>query len=219
MKIFLLLLSALLFSSCSMGQKEKSNNKVESNYPITDTATFAGGCFWCVEASFEQIKGVAKAVSGYAGGKASTATYKKVSGGQTKHAEAVQIYYNNEVIDYNTLLDIFFTAHDPTQLNRQGPDVGPQYRSEIFYHNEDQHLQAKNKIKKIDESGQHDSEVVTKLNPYQNFYKAEAYHQDYIRKYPDDWYVSSVSRPKVEKVRKKFKRNLKKGFENYWEEE
>ncbi len=126
-----------LFSCQSQGNKTEHNPFAYADAQQLDTATFAGGCFWCVEASFEQIKGVVSAVSGYAGGEKSTAHYKLVSSGRTNHAEAVQVFYDPSVIDYNTLLDIFFTAHDPTQVNRQEPDIGSQYRSAIFYHTND----------------------------------------------------------------------------------
>lgn len=180
-----------------------------SSAQVLDTATFAGGCFWCVEASFEQIQGVAEAVSGYAGGAATTANYRMVSAGLTQHAEAVQVYYDPQVIDYETLLDIFFTAHDPTQLNRQGPDVGAQYRSEIFYHNEDQRLAAESKIKALAPS--YAQRIVTKVSRLSGFYMAEAYHQDYEVNHPDHPYIKNVSKPKIDRVAEKFREIVKKG--------
>ncbi len=177
---------------------------------VQDTATFAGGCFWCVEAAFEQIKGVHEVVSGYSGGRSATANYKKVSSGQTRHAEAVQIYYDPNVIDYTTLLEIFFTAHDPTQLNRQGPDVGPQYRSAIFYHDPSEKEIAKMKIKELQPA--FDRKIVTKLSSFTDFYTAEEYHQDFEKKNPFHPYLLRVSKPKVDKVRKKFPHLLKEEY-------
>lgn len=206
--IFLYLLTGLFFYNCN-GQ-HSANSSQKSEPTVTDTATFAGGCFWCVEASFDQIKGVVEAVSGYAGGKIKNPTYKQVASGKTDHAETVQIYYDSAVIDYETLLDIFFTAHDPTQLNRQGPDKGKQYRSAIFYHNEEQRRIAEEKISSLNASGEFNEEIVTKISPLNTFYKAEKYHQDYEQKNPDDPYVQQVSRPKINKVREVFKERVKK---------
>lgn len=208
---FIALIAGLFLFSCQT-QGNSSNTKKEPvseqiNYQKLDTATFAGGCFWCVEASFEQIQGVAEAVSGYAGGDKSTADYRLVSSGRTDHAEAVQVYYDPSIIDYETLLEIFFTAHDPTQLNRQGPDVGTQYRSEIFYHNEEQRRLAEAKMKEL--APEFSNSIVTKLSRLEGFFKAEEYHQDYEEKHPNNSYIVNVSRPKIEKVAKKFKDRLK----------
>ncbi|GAB4240701.1 MAG: hypothetical protein Tsb0034_17300 [Ekhidna sp.] len=204
----LVLVTALFFLSCqSKGTDASSVSAMVNTYQNLDTATFAGGCFWCVEASFEQIKGVVEAVSGYSGGKKATADYRMVSSGMTSHAEAVQVYYDPEVIDYETLLDIFFTAHDPTQLNRQGPDVGEQYRSEIFYHNEEQRKLAAAKMEAL--APAFDQKIVTRLSKLDAFYPAEDYHQDYEKKHPNNGYIVNVSRPKIEKVAKKFKHLLK----------
>ncbi|WP_421763447.1 peptide-methionine (S)-S-oxide reductase MsrA [Ekhidna sp.] len=215
MKTLTLIASIFLFSCQTQGNEsnkidtsEKSEVSTTVNYQNLDTATFAGGCFWCVEASFDQIKGVVEAVSGYAGGKKSTADYRLVSSGRTGHAEAVQVYYDPSVIDYETLLEIFFTAHDPTQLDRQGPDVGPQYRSEVFYHNDSQKKLTDAKMKEL--APQFTNPIVTKLSKLDAFYKAEEYHQDYEEKHPNNGYIVNVSRPKIEKVAKKFKDRLKK---------
>lgn len=212
MKILGFILGLLLFSCQSQGNKAVDNSSSQSNLlavenQVLDTATFAGGCFWCVEASFEQIQGVIEAVSGYAGGKKSTANYSMVSSGMTQHAEAVQVYYDPAIISYETLLDIFFTAHDPTQLNRQGPDVGSQYRSEIFYHNQSQKEIAEAKIKEW--SSEFSKPIVTKISKLKAFYMAEAYHQDYEENHPENGYIINVSRPKIEKVARKFKDLLK----------
>ena len=219
MRYFILFFVFLASFSCSSG-KTNHNQSGETtggsvlpedtlNYANLDTATFAGGCFWCMEACFEDMRGVKAVVSGYAGGKAKNPTYHQVSSGTTGYAETVQIYYDPKVIDFGTLLDIFFTAHDPTQLNRQGPDVGTQYRSEIFYHGQQQADEAKAKIAQLDKSGQFDKPIVTKLSPYTTFYKAEAYHQNYEKNHPNDPYIVSVSRPKIDRVKKKFKDLLK----------
>lgn len=212
MKFIAIIVGIFLLSCQTQGNDgssgtEASVEKEVINYQNLDTATFAGGCFWCVEASFEQIKGVAEAVSGYSGGTKATADYRLVSSGQTGHAEAVQVFYDPSIIDYETLLDIFFTAHDPTQLNRQGPDIGPQYRSEIFYHNEEQKELAEKKMKQL--ANDFSSPIATKLSKLDVFYDAEDYHQDYEEKHPNNGYIVNVSRPKIEKVAKKFKSLLK----------
>ena len=212
MKFLGFVLGILFFSCQTQGNKTNIQDRGEAttiDYQGVDldTATFAGGCFWCVEASFEQIKGVAEAVSGYSGGAKSTADYRLVSSGRTGHAEAVQVYYDPAVISYETLLDIFFTAHDPTQVDRQGPDVGPQYRSEIFYHNEEQRELAAAKMGEL--APQFPKPIATKLSALSAFYLAEEYHQDYERKHPNNGYIVNVSRPKIEKVAKKFKHLLK----------
>ena len=172
-----------------------------------DTATFSGGTFWCIEASFEQIEGVFKAVSGYAGGTKNNARYDLVSSGKTAHAEAVQIYYDPNKISFEILLDILFTAHDPTQLNRQGPDVGKQYRSVVFYHNGSQKEIVSQRIKDL--STIFDRPIVTLIEPLVAFFPAEDYHQDYEKNNPNQPYILSVSKPKIDLVAKKFKALLK----------
>ncbi len=214
MKMIAQILAIALLISCTSTEKGQKKGESTISPPSShmgklDTATFAGGCFWCIEASFEPFEGVIAAVSGYAGGKKSTANYKMVSYGSTKHAESVQVYYDPEVISYGTLLDIFFTAHDPTQLNRQGPDVGTQYRSEIFYHNGQQQQLAHAKIKELGIT--YTDPIVTKLTPYEAFYPAEDYHQNYEKNHPYDRYIMNVSRPKIDRVKKKFKSLLKEG--------
>ena len=207
MKSILAIAAIVLFSCTSQGNKTVEASLLPIDYQKLDTATFAGGCFWCVEASFEQIKGVVSAVSGYSGGTKSNATYKLVSYGQTNHAEAVQVFYDPNIIDFNTLLDIFFTAHDPTQLNRQGPDVGTQYRSAIFYHNEEQKRLSEAKFKELQPSLS--KSIATELVPLEAFYDAEEYHQDFEKKNPYQPYVLSVSKPKIDRVAKKFRHILK----------
>ena len=184
----------------------------DKDYENLEEATFAGGCFWCTEASFERINGVVDVISGYSGGKEAYPTYKEVAWGKTSHAESIHIYYDPAVIKYNTLLEVFFTAHDPTTLNRQGPDVGPHYRSEIFYHNEMQKEAAENMIARLNKSGYFKDPIVTKLSAYKEFWVAEAYHQDYYEYNPGSSYIANVSRPKVEKVKKVFASILKEKY-------
>lgn len=207
MRTILVFTGILLLSCQSPTNSTKSASVIPIDYQNLDTATFAGGCFWCVEASFEQIKGVASAVSGYAGGDKRTAKYDLVSSGRTKHYEAVQIFYDPEVIDYNTLLEIFFTCHDPTQTNGQGNDIGPQYRSAIFYHSDEQKKLAEEKMVELTPSFRRP--IDTKLHAFTKFYDAEAYHQDYEKNNPYNPYIVNVSKPKIEKVAKKFKHLLK----------
>jgi len=168
--------------------------------PRLETATLAGGCFWCIEAVFERVEGVKNVVSGYAGGHADNPTYKTVSSGNTGYAETCQIQFNPAVITYQEILDIFWQAHDPTTLNRQGADVGSQYRSIIFYHNDDQRriaLQSKDRASK-----NFDQPVVTEILPFTKFYTAEDYHQDYFEKNPNAPYCIYVIKPKLEKLKK-----------------
>jgi peptide-methionine (S)-S-oxide reductase len=169
-------------------------------------AVFAGGCFWCVEAVFQPLAGVESVVSGYAGGTAETASYELVSTGQTKHAEVVGITYDPAVISYAQLLRVFFTTHDPTTLNRQGPDRGPQYRSAIFYGSDDEKRVAEAYIAQLNEAEVFKSPIVTTLEALADsaFYPAEAYHQDFVRRNPNHPYVRQWALPKVDKVRTKF---------------
>ena len=202
---------SVLFFACAAENKKSDDTTTEpiaiQNSAALDTAYFAGGCFWCVEASFEQIKGVKEAISGYSGGEEENPSYKEVSYGRTNHAEAVMVLYDSSVIDYETLLDIFFVAHDPTQLNRQGPDVGKQYRSAIFYRNSREKNLALKKMNEL--ASKFDNEIVTELTAFSKFWEAEDYHQDYEKKNPNDRYVLNVSKPKIDKVAKTFKDRLK----------
>ena len=173
-------------------------------------ATFAGGCFWCTEAAFERIEGVVDVISGYSGGNEVYPTYKEVARGNTGHTESIMVYYDKAVVNFETLLEIFFVAHDPTQLNRQGPDIGPQYRSAIFYHNGEQKKKAETFFKA--QAGKFDKPIVTELNLYKEFWVAEGYHQDYYEHHPENPYVQNVSKPKVKKVEKTFAKILKSQF-------
>lgn len=178
----------------------------------TDTATFAAGCFWCVQAQFSQLKGVKQVISGFSGGFVKNPSYEEVCTGRTGHAEACNIIYDPTVVTYDELLEAFFTAHDPTQLNRQGNDVGTQYRSEIFYHNESQKRKAEYYIKKLNEAHAYKNKIVTQVAPYTVFYKAEDYHQDFYNKNPEQHYCKYVIQPELEKFRKVFKDKLKKSL-------
>ena len=171
--------------------------------PTIQTAVLAGGCFWCTEAAFEQLEGVLDVTSGYAGGSADTANYKAVCNGDTGHAEVIKITYDPAKISLDTLLDVFFDAHDPTQLNRQGNDVGTQYRSAIFYASDDEKQTAEAKIRELNASKHFPRPIVTSLEPLREFFPAEDYHQDYARHNPGQPYIQAVSIPKVCKVREK----------------
>jgi peptide-methionine (S)-S-oxide reductase len=175
----------------------------------TDTVTFASGCFWCVEAIFQNVKGVQKVVSGYSGGHVEDPSYEEVCTGTTGHAEACQITYDPKQISYAELLEVFWKTHDPTTLNQQGNDHGTQYRSAVFYHNEEQKKLAEHYKKELDVSGAFDAPIVTEITPYKNFYKAENYHQNYYNEHGIQPYCMLVIRPKVEKFKKVFKDKLK----------
>ena len=173
---------------------------------MSENATFGGGCFWCVEAAFKELDGVAAAVSGYAGGHTDDPSYRAVCSGNTGHAEVVQVEYDPEIIGYDELLEVFFAVHDPTQLNRQGPDVGTQYRSIVLYHDDEQREQAEAYIEALDE--EYDDDVVTELDRLETFYRAEEKHQDYFEKNPNDAYCQMHAQPKIEKVRETFESKL-----------
>ncbi|MEL6676440.1 MAG: peptide-methionine (S)-S-oxide reductase MsrA [Bacteroidota bacterium] len=177
------------------------------------TAILAGGCFWCTEAQFERIQGVVDVVSGYSGGTEQNPTYEQVSNKMTSHAEAVRVLYDTTVISYQELLEIFFVGHDPTTLNRQGPDVGPQYRSAIYYKTEGEKAVAEAYIEKLNQSGKFARPIVTEVTEFTSFWMAEDYHQDFYELHPNQRYVYSVSRPKVEKVKKAFKDKLKPQYQ------
>ncbi|MGK7389224.1 MAG: peptide-methionine (S)-S-oxide reductase MsrA [Candidatus Cyclobacteriaceae bacterium M2_1C_046] len=213
MKNLFLLIAITFGIILSCESQRNSSDRQKSNFNINpsevDTATFAGGCFWCVEAVFDRTAGVVEAVSGYSGGDRSNATYDKVSRGLTDHAEAVQIYYKPEEITYDELLEIFFATHNPTQLNRQGPDIGEQYRTAIFYHDQEQKRKAENYMQKLEKAGKYEDPIVTELNELKAFYIAEDYHQDYYDAHPNNPYIVSVTKPKIEKFEKEFRDRLK----------
>jgi peptide-methionine (S)-S-oxide reductase len=173
--------------------------------PAKQTAVFAGGCFWGTQAVFERLKGVVKTTAGYAGGSASTATYNQVTTETTGHAESVEVVYDPSTITYGQLLRVFFSvAHDPTQLNRQGPDVGSSYRSAIFYRNDDQRRIATAYIAQLDNAKVFPGRIVTEVTPLKGFYRAEDYHQDYALHNPDNPYILVCDRPKIEKLKQQF---------------
>lgn len=183
---------------------EEAESQGTKENTMTQDAVFAGGCFWCVEGVFLELAGVEAAISGYAGGTADTANYRDVSSGRTKHAEAVRIVYDPEQLSYEQLLEVFFATHDPTQLNRQGPDVGPQYRSAIFYADARQKAAATEMIRRLEAEDVFDNPIVTTLEPLDAFYEAEAYHQDYVACNPMQPYIVQQALPKIKKVREKF---------------
>jgi len=174
-----------------------------------EVATLGGGCFWCVEAIFTELSGVEKVESGYAGGTVPNPSYEQVCSGTTGHAEVVQISFDPSVLTYRDLLRIFFTVHDPTTLNRQGADVGTNYRSVIFYHNPEQKSQATEVMREITEAGIWDARIVTELVPLQTFYRAEQYHQEYFKNNPNQPYCRIVIAPKVQKFRAHYTQKLK----------
>jgi peptide-methionine (S)-S-oxide reductase len=176
---------------------------------MSEIATLAGGCFWCLEAVYENLKGVEKVVSGYAGGRGANPTYEAVCSGATGHAEVVQITYDPAVITFKDLLEIFFTIHDPTTLNRQGNDVGTQYRSAIYYHSTEQKVEAEAAIRALAEQKLYDDSIVTEVTPAQMFYPAEEYHQHYFARNPGQGYCAAVVAPKVAKARKLFYARMK----------
>lgn len=174
-----------------------------------ETTTLGSGCFWCTEAVFQQLKGVSSVVSGYSGGSVENPSYNQVTTGRTGHAEVCQIQFDPDQISYEELLDVFFHTHDPTTLNRQGNDVGTQYRSVIFYHNDEQRVIAERVKKELDESGTWKNPIVTDIVPYEKFYRAEDYHQNYFRNNQNEGYCRVVIAPKLKKFEKVFKLKLR----------
>ena len=217
--LFLFLFSIVLFLvGCNKretnAQSEKTNEKeVQMNESGLEKATFGSGCFWCTEAIFENLNGVTSVVSGYAGGQVENPTYEAVCTGTTGHAEVTQITYDPNLISFDELLEVFWKTHDPTTLNRQGNDVGPQYRSVIFYHNEEQRELAEKYKAELDKSGAWDNPIVTEITAYTNFYPAEKYHQNYYESNPNQGYCAFVIAPKLEKFKKVFKDKLKQNSE------
>lgn len=167
-------------------------------------ATLGGGCFWCVESAFQQVKGIAKVQSGYTGGHTEHPTYEQVCAGDTGHAEVAQLTYDPEVISYRQILEIFFTLHDPTQVNRQGNDIGTQYRTSIFYHDDEQHQQAEDIIQELTDSDTFDDPIVTEVTKLETFYPAEDYHENYFNRNPENPYCQAVISPKLAKFRRTF---------------
>lgn len=205
------LTSAVVNSSCVQKENTRMMNDASFSEEMkTDTATFGTGCFWCTEAIFEQLNGVLKVTSGYSGGHVVNPTYEEVCEKKTGHAEVVQVVFDPTILTYDELLEVFWQTHDPTTLNRQGNDVGPQYRSVVFFHNEQQRAKAEHYKDKLDKSGSWDNKIVTTIEPYKNFYVAENYHQNYYANNGSQPYCYFVIRPKLEKFEKVFKDKMKK---------
>ncbi|GAB3898568.1 peptide-methionine (S)-S-oxide reductase MsrA [Larkinella knui] len=202
--------SFLLLMGCTPAQTQDTNPaKLPALKPGEAVATFAGGCFWAQEEGFDQLKGVREVISGYAGGTVKNPTYEQVGTDQTGHAESVQVYYDPSVISYSELLDAFFAGHDPTTLNRQGPDVGRDYRSVAFYRTPAEKQAIEAAIQRTNASKHYKNPVVTEVVAFKEFYPAENYHQNYCKLHPNQPYIQSVSLPKVEKLRKAMKGKLK----------
>jgi peptide-methionine (S)-S-oxide reductase len=213
MKSIVLAIIALANTGCQPRDNSPVNTikqNLMENQNNVEVATFAGGCFWCTEAVFLELEGVSSVVSGYIGGSTPNPTYEQVSAGTSGHAEATQITFDPSVISYGELLEIYFATHDPTTLNRQGADIGTQYRSEIFFNNEDQRQQAEDYIAQMTEQRTFPAPIVTKVSPASEFYPAENYHQNYYNRNKNQSYCSYVITPKVQKVRKSFAGKLKK---------
>ncbi|SDS85745.1 peptide-methionine (S)-S-oxide reductase [Maribacter dokdonensis] len=229
LQIVLLAGASLIATSC---QSKNKKNTISENTPAKETqqeemyeevklspqqlskyetAYFASGCFWCVEAIFESVKGVKEVVSGYAGGEQKNPTYEEVGYGKTDHAEAVEVYYDPKVISFTQLVQVFFGSHDPTQLNRQGPDRGRQYRSIAFYKNEDEKKIIESYIQALVDNKVYDNHpITTEVTPYTVFYKAESYHQDYEKNNPNNSYIRNVSIPRLNRFKANFGDYLKK---------
>lgn len=209
-----------LFVSCQAKVKSK-NDEIAQNKMVEkpllsevelqqyETAYFASGCFWCVEAIFESVKGVKEVVSGYSGGKEDNPTYEQVAYGRTSHAEAVEVYYDPDLISFQELVQVFFGSHDPTTFNRQGPDRGAQYRSIAFYKNENEEKIIRDYIKALETKMVYDAPIVTQVVAFKKFWKAEEYHQDFERKNPNQSYVRAVSVPRLNRFKKNFPTFLK----------
>ncbi|MCK0190718.1 peptide-methionine (S)-S-oxide reductase MsrA [Arenibacter sp. F20364] len=210
------LLTTLAFSTISCQSKTKGEQKHETMAELTanelqqyETAYFASGCFWCVEAVFESVKGVKEVVSGYSGGKEKNPTYEDVGYGRTTHAEAVEVYYDPKVISFETLVKVFFGSHDPTTLNRQGPDKGAQYRSIAFYKNETEKNIINDYIAQLKKEKVYSAPIVTEVKAFNIFYDAEDYHQDYEKNNPNNSYIRNVSVPRLKRFQAKFPELLK----------
>ncbi|WP_037361246.1 peptide-methionine (S)-S-oxide reductase MsrA [Asinibacterium sp. OR53] len=212
--LFSIVLLTVALSSCAQQQQQKKLADMNSEtIPAglkTDTATFGEGCFWCTEAFFQRLNGVLKVVSGYGGGHVENPSYEEVCDKTTGHAELARIIYDPTKITYDELLEVFWKTHDPTTMNQQGNDVGPQYRSVIFYHNEAQRQKATHYKEVLDKSGAWDKPIITAIEPFKNFYPAENYHQNYYNDNQGQGYCRFVIRPKLEKFEKVFKNKLKK---------
>ena len=202
-----IILACLLFTGTLFSQNNNTSKKIkQSNF---ETITLGGGCYWCVEAVYENLKGVKSVVSGFSGGKTVNPSYEEVCSGTTGHAEVVQITFDKNVTNLDEIFKVFFTVHDPTTLNRQGADRGTQYRSVIFYNNEEQKQEAQSIIAELKKAKAYDDPIVTTIEPFKKFYKAEDYHQNYYANNKSQPYCQMVIQPKIEKFEKVFKDKLK----------
>ncbi|MBM1106464.1 peptide-methionine (S)-S-oxide reductase MsrA [Aurantibacter crassamenti] len=219
--VFFLLLFVGISTSCQSKSDKKSNtdtgkdisqlsNSITQDLSSYETAYFASGCFWCVEAIFESVKGVKEVISGYSGGTEKNPTYEQVGGGLSSHAEAVEVYYDPKIISYTGLVQVFFGSHDPTTLNRQGPDRGRQYRSIAFYKNDAENKILTDYIALLTSENVYDGNTITtEVTPFKKFYKAEDYHQDYERNNPNNSYIKNVSVPRLNRFKANFGDYLK----------
>ena len=206
MKSMYLILSFIFINTCQIGTPEPEDHSTAvwsppEHYQNISKAYFASGCFWCVEAVYESLKGVEEAFSGYAGGKTKNPTYYQVITGKTGHAETVEVVYDPKVIDFDTLVEVFFDSHDPTLLNQQGPDLGSQYRSVAFYQKESEKKIIEDHISKLTKENKYPKKIVTEVKPLSKFYYAEVYHQDYEKNNPNDLYILNVSKPRLNKFK------------------
>ncbi|MEO9475671.1 MAG: peptide-methionine (S)-S-oxide reductase MsrA [Cyclobacteriaceae bacterium] len=208
-----IILLGFMFTQCASGQKDKSAEATarptKAELQNLETAYFASGCFWCVEAIYESVTGVQEAVSGYSGGKEKNPSYRQVAGGQTGHAEAVKVYYDPEVVSFKTLVKVYYGSQNPTTVNGQAPDFGLQYRSIIFYQNEQEKMIAEGYRDSLDASGTYSDPVATEILSFEKFWEAEEYHQDYEKRNPYQPYVRSVSVPRLKRFQAKFPELIK----------
>lgn len=209
LSLVLLVIVTALSVQCSNSQQTKNAN-MEKKKQGLEEATFGAGCFWCVEAVFQELEGIVSVESGYSGGQVINPTYRQICTGTTGHAEVARITYDPKKIAFDELLEVFWQTHDPTTLNKQGNDVGMQYRSAIFYHNEKQKEAAEHYKAELNKSGAFSNLIVTEISPLKNYYQAEDYHQDYYSLNPNQGYCQYIIAPKMEKFRKAFKDKLKK---------
>tara|TARA_Y100000996_G_scaffold386294_1_gene344216 strand:- start:203 stop:856 length:654 start_codon:yes stop_codon:yes gene_type:complete len=214
MKILITLLSIITLQTCISNSPPLNNKEAiwkpeKTNQENMKKAYFASGCFWCVEAIYESVKGVSEVYSGYAGGFTKNPNYNQIGTGRTGHAETVEIIYDPKLVNFGTLVQVFFGSHDPTTLNRQGPDYGSQYRSIAFYMSEKEREIIQNYIQKLEEEGYFSKEIVTEIKPIEKFYYAEAYHQDYEKNNPNNQYVRNVSIPRLKRFQNQYPELLK----------
>jgi peptide-methionine (S)-S-oxide reductase len=214
MKFFTAIALLVMTLSCAQGNQNETNNKAENVEPTSvpapegyEAAVFASGCFWCVEAIYESVEGVKESISGYAGGHTKNPTYEASNTGKTGHAEAVKVIYDPEIVDFKTLIDVYFASQNVTQQNGQGPDRGSQYRSILFYENDEQKEIIDNKVKSL--QSKYDQPIAAEIKPFEKFWVAEDYHQDYKKKHPNNRYIQNVSNPRFQRFAKKMPEVLK----------